>query len=179
MLFCSLTSIFVETGNLPHRELMFGHCRSYEWNQNYRQTQISMVIAAQESTRGQHGIQQTLNLQKVLDLLVFQISLLLQHFQRGNNFVSVLLFFFLLKHCRIRSVCDNNLTLQNVATWNWFQFSTETDQILDFFEIFSDLQYSGINTVVRFLTVRYYSIVWAVIYFLVKFLLGSYCPVRS
>ena len=39
-----------------------------------------MVIAAQESTRGQHGIQQQLNLQKVLDLLVFQISLLLYHF---------------------------------------------------------------------------------------------------
>ena len=33
-----------------------------------------MVIAEQESTRGQHGIQQQPNLQKVLDLLVFQIS---------------------------------------------------------------------------------------------------------
>lgn len=178
MLFCSLTSIIVETGNLAHRELMFGHCRNYEWNQNYRQTQISMVIAAQESTRGQHGIQEQLNLQKVLDLLVFQMSYYFSIFREGITLFQYC-FFFLLKHCRIRSVCDNNLTLQNVATWNWFQFSIETDQILDFFEIFQDLQYSDINTVVRFLTVRYYSIVWPVIYFLVKFLLGPYCPVRS
>ena len=39
-----------------------------------------------------------------------------------------------------------------------FQLSSlvlKLTQILDFFEIFQDLQYSDVNTVVRFSTVRY------------------------